>query len=73
MLTVYEVDYNDKTYKVGTADDLKEAKKLARAALKKSHGEFPTFISDGHKCIWSSNNAPKADLPAQRGERKYHD
>lgn len=55
MLTVYEVDYNDKCYEVGTADNLKDAKKLARAALKKSHGEFPTFISDGRTCIWSSN------------------
>lgn len=44
MFTVYEIDYNDRCWVVGNADTIQEARKLARKALKKSHGEFPTFI-----------------------------
>ena len=55
MFTVFEIDYNDRCYKVGTAKTLKEALALERDTLKKNHGEFPTFTSDGTKCV--TNNA----------------
>ena len=55
MYTVFEIDYNNRCYKIGTAETLKEACALERKALRKSHGEFPTFSSDGTKCV--TNNA----------------
>lgn len=51
MYTVFEVDYNDRCYKLGTAKTLKEACAMERKALKKSHGEFPTFSTDGTKAV----------------------
>ena len=51
MFTVYEVDYTERCYKIGTAETLKEACVMERKALKKSHGEFPTFSTDGTKQI----------------------
>lgn len=51
MFTVYEVDYTERCYKIGTAETLKEACAMERKALKKSHGEFPTFSTDGTKQI----------------------
>lgn len=44
MFTVYEIDYHDRSWLVGSADTIQEARKLARKALKKSNGEYPTFI-----------------------------
>ena len=55
MYKVFEIDYNDKCYLLGTTDNIKEAIKIEKNALKKSHGEFPTFTSDGRKCV--TNNA----------------
>lgn len=54
MFTVFEVDYNDRSYKIGTAETLKEACSLERKALKKSNGEYPTFTMDGTKQITSN-------------------
>lgn len=51
MYTVFEVDYNDRCYKLGTAETLKEACAMERKALKKSHGEYPTFSIDGTKTV----------------------
>lgn len=51
MFTVFEVDYNDRCCKIGTTETLKEACILERKALKKSHREFPTFTTDGTKCV----------------------
>lgn len=51
MFRVYEVDYHDRAWLVGKADTIKEAKRIARAALKRSSGEFPCFISDGEKVV----------------------
>lgn len=51
MYKVSEVDYNDRCYQIGTTETLKEACAIERKALKKSHGEFPTFTSDGRKCV----------------------
>ena len=55
MYKVFEIDYNDKCYILGTTDNIKEAIKIEKKALKKSRGEFPTFTSDGRKCV--TNNA----------------
>ena len=55
MYKVFEIDYNDKCYLLGTTDNIKEAIKIEKKALKKSHGEFPTFTSDGRKCV--TNNS----------------
>lgn len=51
MYTVFEVDYNERCYKLGTAETLKEACAIERKALKKSHGEFPTFSTHGAKQV----------------------
>lgn len=51
MYKVYEVDYNDRAWLVGEAETLKDAQSMARAALKKSHGEFPTFITHDGRCV----------------------
>ena len=51
MYKVFEIDYNGKCYLLSTADNIKEAVKIEKKALKKSHGEFPTFTSDGRKCV----------------------
>ena len=55
MYKVFEIGYNDKCYLLGTTDNIKEAIKIEKKALKKSHGEFSTFTSDGRKCV--TNNA----------------
>jgi hypothetical protein len=55
MFKVFEIDYNGKCWFLGAADSVKEAIRIEEKALKKSHGEFPTFTSDGKKCI--TNNA----------------
>lgn len=54
MFTVFEVDYNDRCYKLGMVDTLKEACALERKALKRSHGEFPTFSTDGKQAVTSN-------------------
>lgn len=51
MYTVFEIDYTDRCYKLKTAKTLKEALAIERKALKKSRGEFPTFSTDGTKCV----------------------
>lgn len=51
MFKVFEVDYNEKAYLVGTVETLQAAKKLGKKAIKNSHGEFPVFISDGKKVV----------------------
>jgi len=51
MFKVYEVDYNNRTWIVGKADTIKEAKKIAKGALKKSNGEYPCFVTDGEKVV----------------------
>lgn len=48
---VFEVDYHDRSFRVGSADTLAEAKKIARRALKKSNGEFPCYIMHAGKCV----------------------
>ena len=59
MFTIYEVDYTDRCYKLGTAETLKEAIAIERKALKKSGGEFPTFTSDGHKAVTNNGKEIK--------------
>ncbi len=67
MYTVYEVDYTDRCYKLGTAETLKEAIAIERKSLKKSGGEFPTFTRDenadgsrcGTKCVTSNGKVLK--------------
>lgn len=44
MFKVYEINYYGRARLVGEAENLKAAKSLERAALKKSSGEYPTFI-----------------------------
>lgn len=44
MYKVYEVDYHERTWLVGTAETMKEARSMARKAVKASGGEFPAFI-----------------------------
>lgn len=51
MFKVFEIDYNDRCYLIGTAETLKEACAIERKALRKSHGEYYTFTSDGCKCV----------------------
>ena len=51
MFIVYEVDYHERAHKIGTASTMKEAKAIARKALKRSNHEFPCFVSDGDKCV----------------------
>lgn len=46
MYRVYEIDYHCRSWLVGTADTLKEARKIERKALKASSGEYPTFIEE---------------------------
>lgn len=57
MYTVFEVYYNDRCYKIGTAENLKEACAIERKALRKSRGEFPTFTTDGKRQV--TNNGKK--------------
>lgn len=45
MYKAYEVDYTERAFLLGTFDTLKEAQAAERKALKKSHGEFPTFTT----------------------------
>lgn len=52
--TVYEIDYHDRCWTIGTFDTIQEAKKLARKAFKQTNGEFPTFIMHDGKEVWSS-------------------
>lgn len=49
--TVYEIDYHDRCWVVGDADTIQEARKLARKALKRTKGEFPTFITHEGKMV----------------------
>lgn len=51
MYKVFEIDYNDRCFLIGTTDSVKEAIRIEKKALKKSHGEYPTFTSDGCKCV----------------------
>lgn len=54
MYRAFEIDYNDRCFLLGEFQTVKEALKAEREALKRSHGEFPTFTSDGKRGI-SSN------------------
>ena len=49
--TVFQVDYHERSFRVGAADMLDDARKIARRALKESRGEFPCFIMYGGKCV----------------------
>ena len=51
MFKVYEIDYHERAYFVGSADTLSEARKIARKALKKSDGEFPCFVMHNGECV----------------------
>ena len=51
MYKVYQVDYHERAQLVGNADTKAEAAKIARKALKKSDGEFPTWIMHNGECI----------------------
>lgn len=57
MYTIYEVDYNDRCWKIGTAKSIKEACTMERKARKESRGEFPTFTTDGKKPV--TNNGKR--------------
>lgn len=54
MYRAFEVDYTDRCFLLGEFRTVKEALKAEREALKRSRGAFPTFTSDGKRCI--SNN-----------------
>lgn len=60
--TVFEVDYTERTYKIGETDEMAEARKIARAALKESKGEFPCFVMSDGKCV--------ADIRMKRAEER---
>lgn len=49
--TVFQIDYHERSFRVGAADTLDEARKIARKALRKSNGEFPCFIMSAGKCV----------------------
>ena len=49
--TVFEIDYHGRCYKLGKTETLKEACAMERKALKRSHGEFPTFSTDGKQQV----------------------
>lgn len=51
LFEVFEVDYHDRAWLVGKAENLNDARRMARAALKKSGGEFPTFIVFDGRCV----------------------
>lgn len=51
MYKVFEIDYNGKCHLLGSAKTLNDACEIEKNALKKSRGEFPTFTSDGRKCV----------------------
>lgn len=51
MYTVMEVDYHDRVHTIGKANDIKEACRIEKKALKKNGGEFPTFTTDGKKVL----------------------
>lgn len=49
--TVFEVDYHERSHRIGEFETMAEARKAARDAFKKSGREFPVFIMSGGKCI----------------------
>ena len=49
--TVYEIDYHDRCWIVGVAETVQEARKMARKALKRTKGEFSTFIEHEGKVV----------------------
>lgn len=49
--SVFEVDYHERSWKIGEYETMEEARKAAREAFKKSRGEFPVFIMSGGKCV----------------------
>lgn len=53
MYTVFEIDYYSRSYTIGESEDLKEAKRIANNAYKKSNCEYPVFVSDGEKVVYS--------------------
>ena len=57
MFKTFEIDYHGKSYLLGAFDNIKDALKAEKEALKKSSGEFPTFTSDEEKCV--TNNGKK--------------
>ena len=48
---VFEIDYHGRSFRIGSADTLNEAKKIARNALRKSKHEYPCYIMSGGKCV----------------------
>lgn len=53
MYKVFEVDYCDRSYKLGESENLTEAKKIANKAYKNSNGEYPVFIVDDKKVVYN--------------------
>lgn len=53
MFKVFEIDYHDRCYLIGEADDFITAKKIANEAYKKSNGEYPVFVEDGEKVVYN--------------------
>lgn len=51
MFKVYEVDYHERAHMVGEADTMKDAIRIARAALRESGKEFPCFITCDGMCV----------------------
>lgn len=53
MFKAFEIDYHDKSHLIGESDNLKEAKKIASKAYRKSNGEYPVFVEDEKKVVWN--------------------
>jgi hypothetical protein len=49
--TVFQIDYHERSFRIGAADTLDEARKIARKAFRKSRGEFPCFIMSAGQCV----------------------
>lgn len=49
--TVFQIDYHERSFRIGEADTLDEARKIARRAFRKSRGEFPCFIMSAGQCV----------------------
>lgn len=49
--TVFQIDYHERSFRIGAADTLDEAWKIARKAFRKSHGEYPCFIMSAGQCV----------------------
>lgn len=53
MYKAFEIDYHGKAHNIGESEYLTEAKKKANRAYKNSNGEYPVFVSDGTKVVYS--------------------